>query len=505
MAVYLPAVYAQLNTLGGTAIGGNGRLSLTVVGRGDKVVSPINLRSLRLAPPPTGVTPTFPGVLPVTFYYVVTAVNASGETVASNEISALISDQTKVVQLSWDVVTGVGVTKYHVWRSTTSGTYAGGMIAEVSGELTSSYMDTGTATIAGTFPTANTALRQPYNTFRTFTSMTTMRQTFGSASELGVAAQVAAAMGLNTMSAISVDFSLVDAAVGDPAKLIAKEVAYQAALDELVKHDTDLVVLLDPEPEISLKGKAYVISASDIMNKSECTLLCSGGMNSDIGDTATSGTLVYNSTQSFNHRLVSPWAPVDPYMVIIDDAGKVAEVLLNGSYVALAAAVTNALQPDEAMPITNKSFSVFTRFATNFNRADLQLLDPVGVSTMTTDANGVSTIVHGETSATDTVENNELNIVVQENRLLRVVRDACKFAIGQKNSAAVRLAVHDRVAQVLQQRVAQGLMTEWSGLEVLQDPSRPTYILVNFSHVPMYGVNVVLITIAFDTRAAVRS
>lgn len=499
MPVFLPGVYSQLDTIGGTAIGGLGRLKLTVVGRGDKKLGALNLRSIRTLPPLTGITPAFPGTLPGTFYYVVTAVNASGETVKSNELSVSVPTATSVA-LTWDVVTGVGVTGYKVFRSTVTGVYTDCLIASVSGELTSSFVDNGAAVGAGTPVSASTALRVPYNTFKEFTSMTSMKQAFGSINALGIAAQMAQSMKLNIMSAVSVDFTSVDAAVGAPAKLIAKEAAYQAALLALEEHDTDLVVLLDPEPEITLKGKAHAITASDILNKIERILFASGGMNNTIGDTATSGTLVYNATQSFNHRLVSPWAPVDPFMVTLDDNGVAAETALNGSFTALAAAITNALQPDEAMPITNKVFAVFSRFGTGFNRGDLQILDPSGVSTMTTDTNGVTTIVHGQTSDLSTVENNELNVVIQENKLLQAVRSVCSFAIGQKNSEQIRLAVHDKLAQLLQGRVAQGLMTDWSGLEVLQDPARPTYILVNFIYTPMFGTNVVLISIAFDTR-----
>src|SRR5579883_1766980 len=60
MAVYLPGVVAQLNTLGGTAIGTTGNLVLTVVGRGDAVAAPVNLRSVTKVPVPGGGSSLFP-------------------------------------------------------------------------------------------------------------------------------------------------------------------------------------------------------------------------------------------------------------------------------------------------------------------------------------------------------------------------------------------------------------------------------------------------------------
>lgn len=621
MAVFLPGVVAQLNRIGGTAIGGLSRLSLTVVGRGDSKITPLNLRSLNLLPPPVGVTPTFPsaptfgtsvsGATPATattsgdtlilnlngdgaktiilatsgsgaavaadiqakvrallanspvnqvaydgftavyttvytltsgtlgtgssvvvtggtaaaalklgvanggtevagaqtnLYYVVTAVNPSGETTVSNELSVVSQGATKVVSVGWDAVTGFGITQYNVYRSTTSGSYTNALIASVQGEKSSSYMDVGTTPSAFTPPVSNTALKVPYNTFKQYSSMTQMRSAFGSLNELGIAAQLAQSLGLNSMNAVSVDFRAVDAAVGTAAKLFAKEAAYKNALAVLLKHPTDIVVLLDPEPEISLVGKSHVVLANDpLQYQMERVLFCAGGVDDNIGDTATAGSLVYNATQSFNSPLVSAWAPVSPFMIILDDNGNASEQPLNGCYTALASAIINCIQPDEATPITNKQFSAFTRYGTNFDRADLLILDPQGVATQTIDANGVSTIVHGITTATDTFEDAELNVSLQENKLLSAVRAASKFAIGQKNTDALRLVVHDKLATVLNSRVAQGLMTDWSGLEVLQDPARPTFILVNFLHTPMFGANVILITLAFDTRNTVGS
>jgi hypothetical protein len=513
MPVLLPGAYSELNTLGGTALPGNGQLRLAVVGRGDRTIGSVNLRSVSKFD--SGIAQGWATTAggwsgdPTTFYYVVTAVNASGETVQSNEVNISVSANDKVT-LTWDVITGVGITSYRVWRSASSGagdypgTYDNGLVAEVEGELSASYTDTGTAEITASFPTEDTALRVPYNSFRTWTSMTVMRSAHGSSTALGYAAQMAANMGLNVMSSVSVDYTAVDAAIDEPSALVAKQAAFTTAVDELLKYDDpDIVVLLSPEPEIALIGKTHVNEASDLLNRKERMLFCSGGSSSTIGDTATAGTLVYNAVNSFNDRLVAAWAPVDPYAIMLDDLSQASEVALDGSYTALAAAILNVLQADEATPITNKSFSVFTRTTTNYNRADLQILDSAGVSSILTDANGQSTVVHGITTATDTVENSEINIILQENVLLKELRSVTAFAVGLKNSEQVRLAVHDRVAQLLQLRVSQGLMTDFSGLEVEQDPSRPTYILVNFIHTPMYGVNVVFISFAFDTRGGV--
>lgn len=97
-------------------------------------------------------------VTSTTYYWVVTALKTlnqtgpvSGETVASNEISIEISASSKRARLTWQPV--IGAESYRIYRSTTSGNYTGdALVATVSGEFTTMYDDTGSATSAGSPP-----------------------------------------------------------------------------------------------------------------------------------------------------------------------------------------------------------------------------------------------------------------------------------------------------------------------------------------------------------------
>lgn len=84
-----------------------------------------------------------------TYFYVITATNANGETVKSNEVSQATTGTASTVGLSWTAITGA--TGYKVYRSTATGTEA---LLETLGAVTS-YTDTGTATTAPTPPTSN--------------------------------------------------------------------------------------------------------------------------------------------------------------------------------------------------------------------------------------------------------------------------------------------------------------------------------------------------------------
>lgn len=85
-----------------------------------------------------------------TYFWKVTATDANGETVGSNEVTATIAlNGTQV--LNWTAITGS--TGFKVWRGTT----AGGQDKLVAslGNVTT-YTDTGTAGTAGTVPATNT-------------------------------------------------------------------------------------------------------------------------------------------------------------------------------------------------------------------------------------------------------------------------------------------------------------------------------------------------------------
>lgn len=86
-------------------------------------------------------TATTGGTLPAaTYFYVITAVNANGETLKSNEQSQATTGTTSTVSLGWTAVTGA--TGYKVYRSTATGTQT---LLATLGAVTS-YTDTGSAT-----------------------------------------------------------------------------------------------------------------------------------------------------------------------------------------------------------------------------------------------------------------------------------------------------------------------------------------------------------------------
>src|SRR3990167_5244186 len=92
-----------------------------------------------------------------TYYWVITATNALGETLKSNQVSLVIASPNQTANLSWANV--VGATGYKVYRSTTTDVYTPtALLATITSGSTLTYVDSGGSLSAGAVPGANTAL-----------------------------------------------------------------------------------------------------------------------------------------------------------------------------------------------------------------------------------------------------------------------------------------------------------------------------------------------------------
>lgn len=89
-----------------------------------------------------------------TYRYYVTAVNAEGETTISNEQQITTTGSTSTVTVSWVAVTGA--TSYKIYRTAAGG--AAGTQLLLSSDTASPFIDDGSLTPAGPFPTTNSAL-----------------------------------------------------------------------------------------------------------------------------------------------------------------------------------------------------------------------------------------------------------------------------------------------------------------------------------------------------------
>lgn len=89
-----------------------------------------------------------------TYYWVITATNANGETTKSDEVTATLTGSASSVALSWAL--SRGATGYKVYRGTTAGT-EGTLVTTLTGNGTLTYTDTGSAGTSASPPGTNTA------------------------------------------------------------------------------------------------------------------------------------------------------------------------------------------------------------------------------------------------------------------------------------------------------------------------------------------------------------
>lgn len=130
-------------TGGAAFVGSDGTAALLAAANGATLSAPV------LGAPSTAATG---GTLAAaTYYYKVTALNANGETISSNEVSQATTGATSTVSLTWGSV--IGATAYRVYRGTTA---AGENVYFAPGNVTS-FTDTGGASTAGTVPSTNSA------------------------------------------------------------------------------------------------------------------------------------------------------------------------------------------------------------------------------------------------------------------------------------------------------------------------------------------------------------
>jgi hypothetical protein len=87
--------------------------------------------------------------------YLLTAYNATGETVGCIPVTANVDVVTKKVVLTWSSVTGA--TGYKLYRTDTPGTYGASTLrATLVGQSQNTFTDDGSATSGGTPPSSNT-------------------------------------------------------------------------------------------------------------------------------------------------------------------------------------------------------------------------------------------------------------------------------------------------------------------------------------------------------------
>jgi len=172
-------------------------------------------------------------------------------------------------------------------------------------------------------------------------------------------------------------------------------------------------------------------------------------------------------------------------------------VLIDGFYLAAAAAGYESADVRIENPLTNKVFSGFTILRNKtLSTATLEQLAAAGVCTLQPVAGGGRVIWGLTTSQSGFVEEQEISIVFIRDRVAKTLRAGFAGYIGlpqDKNTGAV---LNTRAVILLNSLVSQGLITNYADLSVVQDDVDPTQWNISVRVQPSYPVNFIYIKVS---------
>lgn len=171
-------------------------------------------------------------------------------------------------------------------------------------------------------------------------------------------------------------------------------------------------------------------------------------------------------------------------------------VMIDGFYLAAAAAGYESADLSIEDPLTNKVLTGFTILGNKqLSTLTLSQLAQAGVTTLQPVAGG-GTVVWGiTTTQSGFVEEQEISIVFIRDAVAKIMRAGVQSFIGIAADANFQAILNTRVVTILNGLVGQGLITAYANLSVVQDDVDPTQWNVSVMIQPTYPVNFIYITV----------
>ena len=178
-------------------------------------------------------------------------------------------------------------------------------------------------------------------------------------------------------------------------------------------------------------------------------------------------------------------------------------VLVDGFYIAAAAAgYANA---DLALqnPFTNQVFSGFTILRNKtFSPLVLEQLASAGVTTLQPVAGGGRVVWGITTSQSGFPEEQEISIVFIRDRVAKVLRAGFAGFIGTPQLPTTEISLNTEAVILLNSLISQGLITAFDGLAVQQDTVDPRQWNIAVSVQPVYPINWIYIKVTVTNLGA---
>lgn len=295
------------------------------------------------------------------------------------------------------------------------------------------------------------------------------------------------------------------------------------ALESLEKVECDIVVPL-PKQTISVifqNTLAHCKSMSNIKNRKERVMFCGAisGLTPDnlIGaeDAAVEDIGVLEGIQgdSVTEVLAGNIEDLANYSVadafgntfrcvyfypdqIVVQAGT-ENALIDGFYIAAAAAGYESADLRLENPLTNKTLSGFSILRDKqLSSRVLEQLAQAGVTTLQPVAGGGRVVWGLTTTQSGYAEEQEISIVFIRDRVAKVLRAGYAAFIGLPESAETPAILNARGVILLNSLLSQGLITAYQGFSVKRDSANPTQWNVTVQVQPTYPVNFIYIKVS---------
>lgn len=171
-------------------------------------------------------------------------------------------------------------------------------------------------------------------------------------------------------------------------------------------------------------------------------------------------------------------------------------VLIDGFYIAAAAAGYTSADTRIENPLTNKVLSGFTILRNKqFSTATLERLAAAGITTLQPVAGGGRVIWGITTSQSGFPEEQEISIIFIRDRVAKSLRAGFAGYIGLPETPETGIILHTRAFILLNGLVSQGIITDFADLVVVRDTVDPRQWNISVRVQPTYPVNFIYIKI----------
>jgi hypothetical protein len=171
-------------------------------------------------------------------------------------------------------------------------------------------------------------------------------------------------------------------------------------------------------------------------------------------------------------------------------------VLIDGFYLAAAAAGYESADVRIENPLTNKVISGFTILRNKqFSQLVLEQLAAAGITTLQPVAGGGRVIWGITTSQSGFPEEQEISIVFIRDRVAKTLRSGFVGFIGTPESVNTGAILNTRAVVLLNSLVSQGLITNYADLAVQRDDVDPRQWNISVRVQPTYPINFIYIKV----------